>query len=458
MNAWKKGLKNAGLLAVCLVLLGCTQTYPADQVKESIQEICRKEYGIEKIDVKIAGRTLGVYLPLKKLFAADFKEGLLSGKFNGDLESLFQPSPEALDQVEDVLFSISRVLLSTDLKIQFYVLQATDIEKTGLQLVLIGHSDDIRRVRLWDISRNEYRKRVLHEIRLNRAVIWDRPVVAFFKTLETAASSESLQPYFTRPMSPELLDSLFMMKLNAPGNKSARWQLGELKSTLLEPTRALVHVPVTLEYGPAQAASHTFKVPSGTFLEYFMIVSLATDPPQIVRVIPLSYLDETGHLAKIGAPEEFGIYTDHEEWQTEFPLTEIHLGDFLAEQLSRRTQALLAGDERIRNTFEEVRMTYHYKQEPPKKYFSWELEVKPKSPAPRLLGPSVLDDDVLYLLNLASHEFVDLIRSYQFSDYSFLEVDLASDPVSRLLGLEDLELLRRNKAELKGLLGGVSPV
>jgi len=89
--------KGGSLLILCLSFWGCTQTYPSHRVKESIQEICRKEYGIENIQVKIEGRTIGVYLPIKKLFATDLKGALsLQGLKAADMENLFQPDPAAL--------------------------------------------------------------------------------------------------------------------------------------------------------------------------------------------------------------------------------------------------------------------------------------------------------------------------------------------------------------------------
>jgi hypothetical protein len=451
-----------GVILLTLSFLGCSHSYPADRVKESIQEICRKEYGIENIEVKIVGSTVGVYLPIKKLFATDWKEAKdswVNGKGKVmEVENLFRPSPEALDQVEDVLFSISRVLLSTDLKLQFYVLQATDVEKTGLQLILTGYVDDIKRVRLWDISRDEYRKRVLHELRLNRAVIWQQPIRAFFRELEKGSSLETLGAHFARPLPSEVFQSLFFVKPEKGKIPSAHWQLGGLHSTPLETTRVLVYVPLQIDYDPNAVAKGTFQVPSGTSLEYFFIVSFASEPPKIVRVIPLSFLDEGGRMQKIPMPGELDIEKDLKSWETEFSHSEIDLGDFLAEQLSRRAQALLLADERIQNTFESVQLTFRYRQEKAENYFSLDLDLKPKTPTSWDPLPSALDEDVLYLLNLASREFVEVLRSYRFSDYGFLQLKLASDPVSHIFAREQLELFRRNKINLQGLLGGVSPL
>ncbi|HQB94358.1 MAG TPA: hypothetical protein PK997_04015, partial [Candidatus Omnitrophota bacterium] len=156
-------------LFTVLFLAGCTPaSYRAEKVKEEIASIAEKEYGIRQCDVRINGTTLGVFLPLDQLFAMDFKEAILSGQVT-DMEQLFQPTEKAIDRIEDMLFSMSRVMLSTDKKIDFYYLQAADTEKTGMEMMFLGASDDVKKVRFWDIPRSEYRKRMIHEIQLNRA-------------------------------------------------------------------------------------------------------------------------------------------------------------------------------------------------------------------------------------------------------------------------------------------------
>ena len=445
--------------AVSLSLAACSQTYPPDKVQQAIQDICHKEYGIEKVHAKIVGKTIGVFLPTKKLFVANFKEALSKGNLKvADLENLFRPSPEALDQVEDVLFSISRVILSTDRKLEFYVLQAADMEETGLQLVLVGFVDDIKRVRFWDISRDEYRKRVLHEIKLNRALVWHRPVRSFFETLERTPSLERLEPHLGSAVSEATLQSLFYVNPALLSGTVVKWHLGELRSTPLESNSVLVHVPVQVEYDPTALKPDAVKVPSGSHLEYLFIISFAGEEPKITRIVPLSYVDLEGKVQKMPLPQDMDLEKDLETWETEFSVSDIQLGDFLAEQLTRRTQALLYSDERIHNTFDRVNLLFRYHQEESKSHFSLELDVKTKSPIPTAFGPSLHDEDVLYVLNLASREFVTVLRSYRFLNYEFLQLNLASDPVALILERGDLELFRRNKTDLRGLLGGVSPL
>jgi hypothetical protein len=198
-----------GFFILSFLSAGCQKaSYPEDKLASAIQEICHKEYKIENIEVKFNGRTIGVFLPLKKLFASDIKQGILSGQMD-NLDSLFEPSPEAMDQLEDVLFTISRVLLSTDKKIDFYVLDASDTESTGLQLSLTGYVDDIRRVRLWDIPRSEYRKRIFHELKLNRAVLWEQPVRELLAQTTKLNHEELGKRFFAAAPTPEIASTLF---------------------------------------------------------------------------------------------------------------------------------------------------------------------------------------------------------------------------------------------------------
>lgn len=434
--------------AALVSLAGCTQkSYPSEKIKESLVEICRKEYGIEEIDVKILGSTIGVYLPLKKLFASDFKEAVDSGKIR-NLETLFEPAPEALEKVEDVLFSISRVLLSTDKKLNFYVLQATDIEKTGMQLVLNGYVDDIKRVRIWDISRNEYRKRVIHELRLNRAVIWHKSVREFFKDLETLNVEEVREKYFQKALPAEAVQTLFFNVLltGRPDEARVRWDIVDLRSQLIQKNEVLVYAKVR----PYREG----EIPSGDEdLQYLFMLALDHDQPKIARIIPFQYRDNEANMQRIPFPKELQMQENLEGFEQEFPLEEIHLGPFLAQQLSRRVQALLSGDERIQNTFHEIKLNFGYHEEPPRKYFSLDLEAVPRDASPVQKNSLVYHEDMLYLLNVASREFVDVLRSYQFGDFEYLSLNLVQEPASWVLPRDGLELFRRKKVDVQGLLG-----
>ncbi len=432
------------------VLSGCApqSSYPSSRLREALLDICKKEYDIQDLDVKIAGKTVGVYLPLKKLFAADFKEAAVTGKVR-NLETLFEPSPEALEKVEDVLFSISRVLLSTDRQFDFYVVEATDTEKTGMQLVLTGNVNDIKRVRVWDISRNEYRKRVIHELRLNRAVIWHKPVRQFFKDLETLPVTVITQKYFAGVLTPSAAQHLFFNGIftGEAGGSKPEWIIEDIRSAPVQKNQVLVYAKVTPKI------NGKLILPEGKTLQYlFMLAQEKEDTVRVLRIVPFQYQDEGGKFQQIEYPKELNIDQNLEKWETEFSLTEKKLGSFLAEQLTRRVQAIVTSDERVMNTFHDVKLSFDYQEIPVPSHFSLNLEASLKDLNHYDRKSLVFHEDMIYLLSLASREFVELVRSYQFGDYDYLSLNVAQEPNQWFLGRDNLELFRRKKVDLQSLL------
>lgn len=128
-------------------LTGCNPTYPKENIKQAVVRICRQEY---KTDVKvdIAGKTMAIYLPLTNLM--DFSFNLTKG---------------ASDKINDVIFTAARVALSTDAKIDFYCVIAHDTRMPELQIIIIKNVDDVKRLFASDISRGEYMKRMLIDLR-----------------------------------------------------------------------------------------------------------------------------------------------------------------------------------------------------------------------------------------------------------------------------------------------------
>lgn len=430
----------------CFLTAGCqSESYRPDRLKESLAEICRKEYGIEEIDVKTKGDTIAVFLPLKKLFSADFKEAAITGKVR-NLETLFEPSPEALEKVEDVLFSISRVLLSTSKPFKFYVLQATDVEKTGMQLILTGCVDDIKRVRIWDISRNEYRKRVNHELKLNRAVIWHKPARKFFNDLEQLDVLQIQAKYFGSKMPPEALQKLFFGRLRNPGAPvpaDFKWKILEMRSVSLQRNQVLVYIKTQPPAADGLATQE---------LEYLFVLAVHEDNVRIARIVPFQYKTETGETQKIPFPPELQIQENVDHWDEEFSVTEVKMGSFLAAQLNRRMQAIMAEDERIHLTFTDAKLDFVHHEDTPKPYFSIELQAILKELNNYSRQSLLLHEDMIYLLNLACMEFVNLLRSYQFNNFDHVRLNIAQEPHAMILGRENLELFRRKKMSIQDLL------
>ena len=456
------------LLGSLVLFQGCKASYPEEKVASAIKEICLKEYKIEDVEVKFAGKTVGVFLPLRKLFAMDVRQELLSGNI-ANLESLFEPEPEAMEQLENVLFTISRVLLSSDREIDFYVLQATDIESTGLQLVLMGYVPDVRRVRLWDISRTEYRKRVLHELKFNRSVLWEKPVRGLFAlTSEGRLDLKSAEQFFTKPITPETASPLlYDFLVHAKDKPDLKIDLVDIRSRAYKNNQSLVHLKLIENFEPAPGNFPAeFLYPSGSTLEYIFIVEPSDKQFKIVQVIPFYYMDETRTLKKVPLPPELDLDRNLDTWPERFNLEEITVGDFLARQLNRRVQALLLSDERIHHTIRHAQVNFAFRTEPANTgkrsphfslYFDFITKGMPKN---RTLEEVISDEDILYLMDMILREFAVLARSYQFEDYEYLELVWEPAGSGAILRIEPsrLGLFRERKMDVSTLLGNKPPV
>lgn len=137
---------------------GCGRaTYPADRVTESLVALCRDEHRLD-VTARLIGKTLWVYLPLEQ----------------GLLDEMMRFSEAASEAIEHVVLNVHRVTMSTDAPIDFYVVVVADTGQIGAELTLIGYTQDVRRARLLDISREEYQQRLIREIKLNPKALGDR--------------------------------------------------------------------------------------------------------------------------------------------------------------------------------------------------------------------------------------------------------------------------------------------
>ncbi len=460
------------ITSVCLLGLilaglftGCNSvSYPEGKIESAIKEICSKEYKVDDVEVKFAGKTVGVFLPLKKLFATDVRQEILSGHV-ANLESLFEPEQEAMEQLENVLFTISRVLLSSDKPIDFYTLQATDVESTGLQLVLMGYVPDVRRVRLWDISRNEYRKRVLHELKFNRSVLWEKPIRELFHNVGKLNFDEIGKRYFSAPPTLQTASPLFYNFLSSLKDKqNLKIEIKEMKSRSYRDAQALVYVKLSETYESKPGIpKNSFSYPSGTELEYIFIVEPSDRQFKIAQMVPFNYLDEGKQLKKVPMPPELDLDKNLDSWPERFTVEEIKLGEFLSRQLNRRVQALLLADERIHHTIRHAQVNFAYRNEPeetsiskPQPHFAlyFDFLTKGMKKTSRTLDQVIGDEDVLYLFNLILREFADVVRSYRFSNYNYLGLIWEPGDASAVLKLapERLDLFRTKKLDVAALL------
>lgn len=457
--AWRKrdgSLKELSrffILPLCflsLVAAGCSPvTYPEARCKEALQKIALEEYQVPHIDVEFKGTTLGVFLPLDKLFATDLKEALMSGQVT-DMESLFQPTEEAIDKVEDILFSMSRVMLSTDKKIDFYYLQATDIEKSGMDLTFIGQIDDLKRVRFWDIPRSEYRKRIIHDLHMNRAAVWHRPVRHFFKDLNEATVDDVQERYFPNTDQSKWTGEFFFTDSRGAvvPYGQAQWTVLDLRSIPIQDNDIVVYAKAEAVPKDPKEAGFKPKV-----MEYLFQVSTLGDTEKIRRIIPMTYLDDKAATPDFTFTRDM-VMKSLPNWESEFKTPDITMGDFLAKQLTRRFQMIAAEDERISNTFLSIKLVVRF-EPAPEKSFLFNAIAPLRNPKESAYTPGRgLHEDMLYFWEQTAREFVEVLRSYSFEDYKSLKFQLSQGETTLtwVATKEDLELFRRHKKSLKEIL------
>lgn len=161
----RPGRYSFAILALIVSLTGCEPTYPKNRFKESIIRLCKNEY---KIDVKVRtfGKTAAIYIPLEDLM--DFS---------------FALTPSATEKLNDVIMSVTRVVLSTDADCDFYCIIAHDVRVPEIQVIIIKYVDDVKRVFLGDISRGEFGKRMIIDVRLNPQSQKERSIKDVFQKM-----------------------------------------------------------------------------------------------------------------------------------------------------------------------------------------------------------------------------------------------------------------------------------
>ena len=129
------------------VFTGCNPSYPADRLTDSIQALVKKEYNLES-KAFLVGNTLYLDIKLEDISSTEAK------KLTAMLEKL-----------QGAVLSIVRVSLSTDAKVNFMVVTASDpVWKLGIRI--IEQLQDIKDYLYMKISRGDYEGRLVMEINI----------------------------------------------------------------------------------------------------------------------------------------------------------------------------------------------------------------------------------------------------------------------------------------------------
>ncbi|MEA3369152.1 MAG: hypothetical protein U9Q24_02205 [Candidatus Ratteibacteria bacterium] len=147
-------------LIIPFLISACGPTYPREKVIESIIKISREKYGVE-VKAKQINKTICVLVPGEDFFGID-EGGRLA--FN----------PEKEKKLNELLFSIPRILFNSDIEVDFYLIKVLE-ENKGIELRFIGYVDDIKHAIIGSFSPGDLRmRRVLEVTRYSKSDITER--------------------------------------------------------------------------------------------------------------------------------------------------------------------------------------------------------------------------------------------------------------------------------------------
>lgn len=200
-SAARRGLS---LLIVTSFISGCTSstkpTYIAQNIEENIRSICKKEYKID-VKVKLAGKTLWIYLPFENIFTSSEKPEKYIERFaveqskagmkdsTLEVEYLVKTVPEqekfqqvkyteeTSEKINHIWRILRRVVFSLDTKsqsgIEFFCLIIADTAN-GFEVKNTFYYTDIKKVSYSYIGWIEYQHRTLQDVNVSPEIIGDK--------------------------------------------------------------------------------------------------------------------------------------------------------------------------------------------------------------------------------------------------------------------------------------------
>ncbi len=403
------------LLFVLLFLLSISScdkaTYSKEKLEQSVIELCKNEYDLD-VAVRITGSTLGVYIPI---------QGLVDPELKLD--------QDAGEKIEDVALSMHRVMMSTDKPLKFYVLTARDTATLGAEFVLTGFVYDVVRVRLLDISRGEYHKRILRDFRFNPFVAGKSKIEELFDALnEDSSLIQSIKSVF--------------YPIYAIGKKgSQKIEILEIKSKEISTQESLFYVK-TKEYYTPLPGFEVYKAlfPPGFNNEYLFLVNIAMFPNPIKEIVSKYFYSGT-EIRQRDLKETFNQYQDIGYIGIDgLPKKDLGADWFITQQIARRIKILFGEDKRLKQKF-TVQASEGLINN---KIFQFSFSIASNEPSDK-------DNEIIFsrILKLAGKVF----RRYSFEDFEGIElIDTQPGGKKVYLSKDDLKRFRRNRIKIKDII------
>ncbi len=316
----KKILFPVLLTALMLVSVSCSlePTYTRDNIIQGVKDILFKEFDIRS-EVKIRDKTIGVCVRVPRLFVSAQKA-----------------SPLFPDIYQNIMLCLRRVLLSTNVDIQFFQINFRG-DDTGIEISFLQYLRDLKILLLSGISFEDYQKRRIYKNIINIADLGKKKLENFFADLGSKKSDTLIAQHFTSDInksniSPGFVTWLWesLMKMNI------RHDIRDIRMICVEENSYYFYCKVKETFDTKQGFQNSsFSTYSGGESEYvFEMVSLSYFSVLINRLFLLKDPEEKSNPNLLKVIQQYGA---PQSWpKTDFFVTPMTFNKFLAEQIAGR--------------------------------------------------------------------------------------------------------------------------
>lgn len=177
----------AGMVVVLMLVSGCESTYKKETLKQSVQELAKKEYKLD-VDVAQEGKTLGVRFKIPNL---------LSELYSGD-EDIYK-------KMNGLFTILARVGLSSDVSPDFIVLDIVDEGNPNFRLVFTRYMEDVRKSMAEALSYSQSQDRLIQEFVVNgKRIAYDPSEMDLVRVMMLAVDTEAAD----KPLGAFILDEV----------------------------------------------------------------------------------------------------------------------------------------------------------------------------------------------------------------------------------------------------------
>ena len=293
-------------------------TYTKDNIIQGTKDLLLKEFDIRS-EVKIKDTTIGVCVRVPRLFVSAQKA-----------------SPLFPDIYQNIMLCLRRVLLSTNVDIQFFQINFRG-DDTGIEISFLQYLRDLKILLLSGISFEDYQKRRIYKNLINIADLGKKKLEAFFSDLGSKKSDTLIAQHFTSDINKSNIAPGFvtwlwesLMKMNI------RHDIQDIRMVCVDENSYYFYCKVKETFDPKNGFQNSsFSTYSGGETEYvFEMVSLSYFSVLINRLFLLKDSESVNNPSLSKVIKEYGA---PQSWpKTDFFVSPMTFNKFLAEQIAGR--------------------------------------------------------------------------------------------------------------------------